>query len=185
MAAPTVTQATVKVHEVLEPFSADERKRIVAAALTLLGDDPMIRTPATSGKAAAEASDDSASLPSAAQLWMKKNSLDMDTLEHYFHFDGGSVTPIELPANGSGKREKTIHTYLLTGVASLLSSGDSSFADETARKLCEHFGCYDSPNHASYLKKFGNQITGSKSAGWKLTAPGLSAAALSLKKTAS
>jgi Rieske Fe-S protein len=58
-----------------------------------------------------------------------------------------------------------------------LQSGGTDFSEDTARQYCQHLGCYDSPNHSKYLKGFGNKITGSKDSGWKLTAPGLTAAA--------
>ncbi|GGK17241.1 hypothetical protein GCM10011394_28060 [Luteimonas terricola] len=70
-----------------------------------------------------------------------------------------------------------MNTYLMLGIAAFLSTGEASFTDKDARELCEHFGCYDATNHAKYIKEFGNKITGSKSSGWKLTAPGLNAAA--------
>jgi hypothetical protein len=74
-----------------------------------------------------------------------------------------------------------MHTYLMQGFAAFLATGEASFSDKDARDLCEHFGCYDATNHAKYIKEFGNRITGSKNAGWKLTAPGLTAVAELLK----
>lgn len=99
------------------------------------------------------------------------------------HVDGSGATL--LSAVGDGKRQQTINTYLLTGVAALLSTGKAEFTNETARNNCENLGCYDIGNHANTLKKFENKITGSKAVGWKLTAPGLTAAAALLKSSTS
>jgi hypothetical protein len=179
-----ITEATTKVHAVLEPLTSDERRGVVQAVLTLLGDDVSLRVPsAGAGKAdvAADEGSGSATLPPKAQAWTKKNELSVEQLEHYFHFDNGNVTCIELPGKGKGKRQMAIHTYLMQGVAALLSNGEPEFSNEDARKLCEHFGCYDAGNHSKTLKEFGNAITGSRSRGWKLTAPGLNKAAELIK----
>ena len=98
----------------------------------------------------------------------------MSQIEQIFHIDSGGVEL--LSAVGQGKRQQTINTYLLTGVAELLRSGKAEFTDEVARSKCTGLGCYDLPNHNKALREFGNRITGSKKAGWKLTAPGLAEA---------
>ena len=118
---------------------------------------------------------------SLASAWVKKYGVDVERLHKLFHFDHGRVTCIELPRAGRTKREDVVSTYLLQGVASLLSGGEGAFSDDDARKLCEHFGCYDSSNHSKALGEFGSSIAGSKSSGWKLTAPGLAAAATLVK----
>jgi hypothetical protein len=79
---------------------------------------------------------------------------------------GGSIP-------GKSSKEQTISAYILKGVAQLLATGEPTFDDKSARKLCEDLGCYNGPNHAVYMNKMGNSITGSKDKGWKLTAPGL------------
>jgi hypothetical protein len=70
----------------------------------------------------------------------------------------------------------------MAGLAALFSSGEASFSDDAARNVCTHFGCYDQRNHSTYVKALGNNVTGSKSAGWKLTAPGLTAIANRVKE---
>jgi hypothetical protein len=113
----------------------------------------------------------------AASVWLAKAKITKDQLEQHLHFDNGQVKVISLPGNATKRIDQVRHTYLMQGLASFLTTGDASFSDKDARELCEHFGCYDHTNHAKYIKEFGNRITGSKSAGWKLTAPGLTAAA--------
>jgi hypothetical protein len=118
-----------------------------------------------------------------ANAWIKKNEIEAATLDEMFHLDDGKVELILAKAIGKSKRAQTVNTYILTGLAAFLETGDPAFSDETARAYCQHLGCYDSPNHSNYVKAFENKITGSKGTGWKLTAPGLVAAASMIRST--
>ena len=182
-----LSEAMSKIVEVLNVFSSEERLRIVKASLTLLGDQfnpPSSQTGAGnfSQQGSVNADFENSDLHPQAQKWMSKNGISEDQLEHFYHFDQGRATPIALPGNATSKREQTINAYLATGLASYLTSGDASFSDADARRFCEQSGCYDSPNHTKAIKALGNKVTGSKVAGWKLTSPGLTAAAELVKK---
>ena len=172
-----MTDALAAVHDLLLPLTPEERRKVVRAVLTLLDDDAGLPAPAP----ALDRGPGDESLPPAAAAWVKKYGVDVERLHKLFHFDHGRVTCIELPRAGRTKREDVLNTYLLQGVAALLSSGEANFSDDDARRLCEHFGCYDSSNHAKALGDFGSNVAGSKSAGWKLTAPGLATAASLVK----
>jgi len=174
-----LTTAMSKVVELLSPLSSEERKRVVQAAFALLGEDA---TPNPSSPSAKNHADDASSdaLPIAhptANQWLKRNGITQEQLEQHLYFDGGTAKVISLPGNASKRIHQVMNTYLMLGFAAFLSTGEAAFTDKDARELCEHFGCYDATNHAKYIKEFGNKITGSKSSGWKLTAPGLTAAA--------
>lgn len=177
--------AMAKVVEVLTPLTSEERVRVVNAALTLLGEGE--RPPFAAGALMMASAPSAANLgnqldiSSQARAWLARNNITKNELENWFHFDQGRVTPIALPANASTRTEQAINTYLLQGFAAFLASGDTAFVDQEARDLCEHFGCYDKTNHAKVFKSFGNKITGSKSAGWKLTSPGINAAGVLIK----
>jgi predicted XRE-type DNA-binding protein len=108
-----------------------------------------------------------------AQNWMKQNQLTMAQVERLFDVGTDGVTVIASEAPGKHGKDKTINAYVLQGVSRFLASGDAVFDDKDARKVCEHFGCYDNTNHAARLDEKGNLFTGSKSTGWKITAPGL------------
>ncbi len=187
MSTSPIPAATTQIFGILEPLPSEDRQRVVSAVLTLLGE----HTPAaaSNGKGAGHAHNGAAGIAAAeipgyaaqAQRWIQKNGIEAETLEHYFHIEGEEGQVLELPPNGKSGRERTVNTYLLQGIASLLATGEPTFQDEVARKRCEHFGCYDRPNHSKYLKQFGNMVTGSKTSGWKLTSPGLTAAAALLK----
>lgn len=170
-----LADATSKLVDILVALDSADRRRVVDAALTLLGDGPT----KTNISSEPEESMSSAlsQFPPQARVWARKYHVLSEHLEQVFHIDQAGVQPIALPGSTNKKIEQTANTYLVQGIAALLSTGESSFADEDARKLCEHFGCYDSTNHSRYVKAIGSRITGSKSAGWKLTAPGLEAAA--------
>jgi hypothetical protein len=178
--APTITEATSQIYEILKFLSSEDRQKVIQAAFALLGDKlPSSTTagPPTPGATGPDTDDGGEPLlPPAATRWMRQNKLTMQMLEPYFHFDGEAVTVIGLP-EGESKKEGTIAAYLLRGIASLLATGAPSFADEDARQLCRDQGCYDRANHAKICQGFGNKFNGSKEKGWQLTAPGLTAAA--------
>lgn len=172
----TIAAVVTKMVSELEGLKTDEeRERAFAGARAVLGMGGALPanqggTPPTVDGAAI------AGISSAGMAWLRRAGLTKDKVEEYLHIDEGRVTLLG-PAMGKGKREQSINTYLLTGVASLLETGKAEFSDQTARDNCTQLGCYDSANHAGTIGQFGNRVTGSKSAGWKLTAPGLVAAA--------
>ncbi len=183
-----LAEATAKVVDVLTAFNSEERLRIVRASLTLLGDDfaaPSVSSHRSQGAGQAIEGGDQGipEVHALAQQWMRKNGVTPEQLEHYFHFDQGKAIPISLAGNATTKREQTVNAYLTVGLAHYLASGDATFTDADARKFCEQSGCYDNANHTKSVKGLQNRVTGSKSAGWKLTAPGLSAAAELIKQS--
>ena len=173
-----IAEASVRVHAILEPYTTEERQRIVRAVMALLGDDVARHAPAatpTSG------SDGEFGYSAAADAWIKKHGVGVERLHALFHFAAGKAECIGLPRPDLSNKENTVNAYLLQGVAALLGTGDASFTDDAARRLCNHLGCYDSSNHSKAIKKFGSHITGSPTTGCKLTVPGLAAAAALVK----
>ena len=160
----------------LTPLNSEERKRAVHAAMTLLGEETMRQAV---GSPAETEIEDSEALPPRAKTWMRQNDLSMDDLEQVFHFENGSIEIIaEIP--GRSNREKVRNAYILTGISSLLTTGELRFDDSVARGLCERVAIYDSTNHSKYMKD-GNEFTGSRERGWTVTIPGLRAAAQIVK----
>lgn len=172
-----------KVIEVLTPLDSDQRKRVIQAAFALLGEEPALKTPGSHSSKKNDVADEDVieGISKAAAVWLAKAKITKEQLEQYLHIDGGAAKVISLPGNATKRIDQVVHTYLMQGLAAFLAAGEASFSDKDARDLCEHFGCYDHTNHAKYIKEFGNRITGSKNAGWKLTAPGLAAASELLK----
>jgi len=161
--------------------TSDERQRAIQAALTVFGDTPQVmgKQPPASQENSGGGDDIPKEFSPAGSAWIRRSKLTVPSIEQIFHIDDAGANLIS--TRGKGKREQTINTYLLTGVCSLLHSGKSDFSDETARQNCVSLGCYDMKNHSKTLGEFENKITGSKKAGWKLTAPGLIAAAALLR----
>ncbi len=181
------TEATAKIVDVLTPFESAERQRIVHAVLTLLGESSV---PTSQRKSDAAGGGDehggshdasAASLPAKAKNWAKQNKLTSDEIQQVFHVENGVATVIAAAMPGKKKRGQTINAYVLRGIAALLSSGEASFDDKSAREVCNAQGCYDGPNHAVTMKSIGNKLTGSKDKGWTLTAPGLTYGAALIK----
>lgn len=176
----SLTTAMSKIVEILTPLDGDQRRRVVQASFALLGEES--GSPKSLGSVAAKRNEETSGevidgISPAATAWLMKAKITREQLEQCFHFDGGVVKVISLPGGATKRIDQVIHTYLMQGFAAFLATGAPSFTNQEARDLCEHFGCYDPTNHAKYIKEFGNRITGSKTAGWKLTAPGLTAAA--------
>lgn len=197
-AMPWMPDVTKQLYEVLEPLTPEFRLRAVHATLVMLGDNlplrgPVAKTPAGPPQKwieddygdGSEDAGDGAGFPPEAQKWLQKHSLSKETLNHYFHMDEGKVTVIASPSASKTKKEQTVDAYLLQGVAALLQTGNAAFTDDEARGVCEHLGCFDRGNHAKTVQSFGNRFTGSKKEGWKLTVPGLDAAAELLKQAQS
>jgi hypothetical protein len=180
-----LTKAVTDIVKILSPLDSDERLRVVNASLTLLGDRASPTPPSDSSQEASNRGGvGTLQVSPQARAWLNKNSLSDEELENWYDVQQDSATLLTLPGTTSKRSQQTINTYILLGFAAFLGSGDASFRDQDARARCEHFGCYDATNHSKIYKAFGNKITGSKSTGWKLTAPGMSAAKALLKSSA-
>ncbi len=169
-----------QIVDILGPLSSDERGRVISAAMMMLGDASMSARPAPAQLSAPDDSEIS-DLPVRAKTWMRQHSVSQEQIQQVFHKDGEAVDVIAAHIPGRSKKEQTYNAYILTGLARLLSSGNATFDDKTARTLCESAGCYDPANHAAYMKNKGNEFSGNKEKGWTLTAPGLQRAAALVK----
>lgn len=181
MAKENIADAMTKLVALLTPFNSEERRRVIGAALTLLGDAPAL------GAAHIPSGGDLGKVGASSQrasAWMKRNGLTSDILDQVFHVDGEHVEVVASRVPGKSNKERTLNAYALAGAARLIAIGDSAFDDKYARELCGNLGCYDSTNHSKYLKERGNKLAGSASTGWKLTAPGLTHAAVVIKQLA-
>jgi hypothetical protein len=179
-----ITDITTKVVKLLSGLDSEGRQKVIQASMTLLGE-----TTADFSTGVAKVGNgvlkSTAALPGLspkANAWIKQNGLTPAQLEQVFDLDSGSGTVIAGSVPGKSPKHQTIAVYVLRGVAQLLATGDPTFDDKSARKLCEDLGCYNSANHAVYMNALGNNITGSKDRGWKLTAPGMKRGAELIKE---
>lgn len=176
-----------EIYELLEPLESVERKRVVASALTLLGEETQTQPqnkntdPRGNPNPGAEDEGDN-TFGGKATRWMSQNSITMANIEEVFHADNGDVEVIAGDIPGNGKRAQSLNCYLLVGARSLLANDEPKFADDEVVALCKSMGCHDRPNHAKTRGELGNTVAGSKSAGYSLPAPGLKAAAKIIKE---
>jgi hypothetical protein len=178
-----IKQASNSLYDVLKPLRTADRQKALNSALALLGE-----TFKVGGGASADSkneddehtehgSGDAPKLVPSAKRWANKYGVTREQLEHALHIEGEKVDVVLDHAPGKNDKERAINSYLLTGLAELLRTGEPKFTDRAARDLCRKLGSYDPNNHAVYLKKPGNILSGNKDSGWTLTGPGQKAAA--------
>ena len=181
MAEVKTAELLPKMMEILTPLSPEDRRRLIGATLTLLGDEAAnLSTPLP--KAKQQATDGAEGLPPRAKLWMNQNDISLDELQQVFQLADGSVEVIASEIPGRNDKEKTFSAYVLTGIGKLLADGNPAFDDKAARQLCKASGCFTGGNHATHLSGHGNEFAGSKDKGWVVTAPGLKRGAALVKE---
>ena len=180
MAKTSMTSIMAKVHDLLEPLNSEERQKVVASALALLGEGGAGAAPKGSvGGAGAivDTPDDTGGIGPKALRWMKQHGVSQQDLEEVFHIDNDDVEVIAPAIPGKTKKEQTANAYVLSGARSLLATDSAAFGDGDAVDLCKHFGCYDGNNHTANRRSTGNRMSGDRKKGFMLPAPGLKAAA--------
>jgi hypothetical protein len=174
-----ISDITIKVVKLLAGLDSGDRQKVIQASRTLLGET------AVDAGVGGYGGNGGAVLPglsAKASAWIKQNGLTTAELEQVFDTDGGNVSMIAGSVPGKSGKDQTIAVYVLRGVTQLLATGEPTFDDKSARKLCEDIGCYDNANHAVYMRAIGNNLAGSKDKGWKLTAPGMKRGAELIKE---
>lgn len=170
MAKNKATDIVARIVELIFPLTPDERRRVIQATLLLLGDAPVDAEKSREKNGNEQETGD---LPVRARTWAKQNGIAKANLEQVFQIESGNVEIVISGIPGKNNKEKTLNSYVLTGIANLLSVGEPRFDDKSARSNCSSWGCYDQTNHSAYMKGKGNVIAGTKEKGWTLTAPGL------------
>lgn len=183
MAKNNIAEIAGKLVDLLDPLSPEERQRVVAASMTLLGETVPPKFNSENEKDVVDGRGD-VSASGRARTWMRQNQLTDDEIQHVFQIENGEFEVLLSDIPGRDKREKTRNAYVLTGAGNLLAQGTASFTDAAARVLCEAAGCYDPGNHTKALKDKGNLFSGSKEKGWTVTGPGLKHAATLIKTIA-
>jgi hypothetical protein len=170
---PKIAELVGKTVTLLEPLESDERQKVIKAVLTILGEGSSSSSGNGSGGAhnSGEAGQGLSGTSPRSKTWMQQNGLTADQIEQVFDLTTGEVIASEVP--GKSDKEKTYNAYVLLGIGRLLASGDASFDDKSARKLCESLGCFIRANHSRYMSEKPNVLIGTKEKGWKVTAPGL------------
>jgi len=186
-AAPSkITGITTKIVTLLTPLSSEDRQRVMTASFTLLG-EKAVDIGASENLAQEQGGGNGGrsaqSKPKVAN-WMRNSKLTASELEQVFDTTADPVEVIGTNVPGKTKKRQTINAYVLEGIRSFLATGEPSFDDKSARKLCETVGCFNGANHSLYIGDKGNLMSGSKGQGWKLTVPGLTKGAELIREIA-
>jgi hypothetical protein len=183
MAKKAMTQVAVEMFGLLEPLSEDERNRAITATFALLG-QPLAAHENGKGlvrQAIENPRYDGEGLKPNTEKWLRQYQITRAAIDNIFHIDGDDVTVIATQVPGGSKRERSINCYLLIGVRNLLAKDEASFTDREAVEYCQQVNAHDAANHAANRSALGPRLTGSRSAGFKLTVPGLRDAAILVK----
>ena len=176
MAEEINTEALTGMIAILKPLGSEERHRLVNSVMIFLGETtpPPRSTAKTGGGEGAEPSAEiDGDYPPQVLAWMRQYEVSADEIDQVFHFKGGTFSIHDVP--GASKKEKTLSTYILTGVGTYLSTNKRDFSDSVAREFCETLGCYDATNHSRILKERGSEFSGDKSSGYSITRSGIKA----------
>ncbi len=182
MAKDDIPTVSTKLYGLLKPLTPEKRQWAIKAAYAMLGEAaPASETPKQREEQTPAGGGGDSKLPARVKSWMKTHGVADNMLSNVFHVEDGKAEITASHAQGKNAKEQTINTYILTGIAKLLETGEAKFDDETARTNCKALGCFNTANHAAYMKKKSNVLGGSK-AGWTLTGPGMKTGAELVKQ---
>ena len=173
------TDIVKQMHDILHPLESEDRMRIVASVMVLLGESAPVCGVGGPGPQVAQGS--GGEYNPQANRWVTQNSLSMDELEKVIHVDQDTVELIAGKVPGSSKKEITVRGYLLVGVKNLLASGVADAPEAEVVAFLKNLGQYGETNHSTYRKALTNRVTGNKDSGFKLTAVGHREAAALIK----
>ncbi len=180
MAHKNIPGIAERIYKLLQPLNPEDRQKVLAGVLGMLGETaPAVAAAEGAGKERA-----GAGFGTKATHWMRSNNLTKEELQSVFELGDGSIELLAVKVPGKTKKEQSINSYLLVGAKSLLAGDDPKFADKEAVAYCKQAGCHDVANHASTRDSLGSKVSGNKSTGFKLSTPGLQAAAQLIKQIA-
>lgn len=113
----------------------------------------------------------------AGQKWAKRNGLTGDALSKIFSLGIDEIDLVSKSVPGDNKKDRLRSVFLLKGIAAYLSTGVAKFAYDQARETCLHYDAWDGNNFARSVGSISSEVSGSKEAGYTLTARGLTTGA--------
>jgi hypothetical protein len=202
--------AMSQIYAALKPLDAGGRKRVLDYVLSRLGVDLSPRaaekekkdetpqrheaepadhmaaegTPKASADVGAEdnEADEIEGISPLAKKWMRRTGLPGDKLSALFSL---GVDEIDLVANsvpGQNTKERLRSLILLQGIASYLGTGAPRVDYSKLKVAMQHYGIDPGNNISTYLKDFAAESSGSVSAGFTLTARGMTSATELIKE---
>ena len=112
-----------------------------------------------------------------AKRWLENADLPRAKLETLFERVGKEVHLIAPKMAQGTQTKRTQAVYLLEGVRAFLQSDVPTINNDTARKLCQDYSCYNKGNHNTFVNGLKGSMRGDKTSGYLLTTPGLTEAA--------
>jgi len=193
VAEPEIT-ALGRVYSALKGLDEDAQRRVLAYVATRLNLAPpqgaapsQLAEPAPARRTSTQqetdvedagderesAEDDLEGVSLVGKKWIRRNDLDSTQLSKIFSLGVADIDLVAKKAPGRNKKERMRSVFLLKGLAAYLGTGTARFKDDEAREACSHYGAHDPTNFAAYLRSFSPIVSGSKTAGYTLTARGL------------
>jgi hypothetical protein len=178
-----VPLAASQLYPILASLTPEDRLKATRAVLAMFGETLVVDAPSdtVAHSETFAGTEGEPVLGSAARRWIQQQGLTMDALAEVFDFSDGNVVLLAADLPGSSKKDLTVNSYLLAGIAALLRKDEPTFGDDEAVTYCKIVGGYDQNNHTSNRRSIGNRITGDRRHGFRLTAPGLRDAAMIIK----
>ena len=176
------------VYDALKDLEPSARARVIEyvakklGTALMLGEDQPIRTtreeqaqaPSLPPPAAGtEQDNDSEGISPVALKWMRRGGLTSTGLSLLFSLGVDEIDLVAKKVPGDNKKDRMHSVLLLKGIAAYLSSGVARVSHEQLREACVHYDAYDQANFATHLKSFAAEATGTKGAGYTLTARGI------------
>jgi hypothetical protein len=118
---------------------------------------------------------DSDGISAVGLKWMRRSGLESKNLQSLFSLGIDDIDLVAEAVPGSNKKDRMRSVLLLKGIAAYLSSGAARITHEHIKEACLHYDAYDSTNFSKYLKSLSSEISGTKEAGYTLSARGLTA----------
>ena len=121
MAKTKTPEVLTKIISLLTPLESDERKRVISAAMTFLGETKIDF--GKNGSVGGNGDEDTTNFPSKVKTWMGQNSITKDELDQVFNIEDGKAEVIASEVPGKSIKRKTLNAYILAGINSFLTSG--------------------------------------------------------------
>lgn len=108
-----------------------------------------------------------------AKKWMARNGLKPKQLSTVFSLGVDEIDLIAKTVPGKNIKERMHSIFLLKGIAAYLGTGVARFTHEQMKEACLHYDAFDAANFAVNFKSLSSEVSGSKDAGYTLTARGV------------
>ncbi len=184
------------VYEALKGLDAAVQGRVLGYVAKMLGidnavsdreplrktrEDEQPQSPSLPPPAAGSEESESEGISPVAVKWVRRSGLTSTGLSLLFSLGVDEIDLVAKKVPGETKKDRMHSVLLLKGIAAYLGSGVARVTHEQLREACVHYDAYDAANFATHLKSFAAEASGTKSAGYTLTARGITNATEMIK----